>query len=67
MLKSAIMPDTFQCEECGGIFNKSLSEEEAEAEAKVIFGVDNASTAEGMAIVCDDCFGAIMTSLSAKA
>lgn len=48
--------DTFTCAICGGTFAKGWSDEEANAEAQGIFGVDNASKSQEMAVICDDCF-----------
>jgi hypothetical protein len=52
--------ETFTCEMCGGTFEKGCSDDEANAEAKANFGVDNASTHEGMATVCDPCYEKLM-------
>lgn len=50
------MTGTFTCAACGGTFPKAWSEAEAEAEAVAVWGVEDAMTADGMAIVCDDCY-----------
>lgn len=55
----------YTCEECGGVFNKTLDDEVAEAEALEVFGVPNASTNPAMAEVCDDCYRVIMAGLRA--
>lgn len=49
-----------RCEECGGVFEKQISDDEANAEALRIWGVPNASRQSHMAVVCDDCFNEIM-------
>lgn len=50
-------PNEFKCDECGGVFEKGWSDEEAYAEQENNFGdMPN----EQMAIVCDDCFKEIM-------
>jgi len=46
----------FKCAVCGGIFEKSRTDEEANEEAKNIWGVDNADKNNDMVLVCDDCF-----------
>jgi hypothetical protein len=51
-------PETFTCMECGGTFNLSRPDEEAQREAVENFGVRG--DAPGMAIVCDDCYHEIM-------
>ncbi len=49
---------TFTCAECGGTFEQGRPDEEAHAEAVRDFG--RRGDAPGMAIVCDDCYDAIM-------
>lgn len=44
----------FQCEDCGNIYEKGWTNEEASAESQAAFGI-----ATG-AIVCDDCYNKIM-------
>ena len=51
----------YQCESCGGIFEKEQSDECAQKEAAKIFG----EYAEDMAIVCDDCYKKIMKNADA--
>ena len=46
----------YKCEACGKIYEKGLSDKDANKEAKKIWGVDNASKDKNMAIICDDCF-----------
>lgn len=53
-------PTEYTCDLCGGVFEKARSDDEAEGEALQVFGVPNASTDPGMAVVCDDCFEIIM-------
>ncbi len=55
--------EEFTCDECGGVFTKGWSDEEAEAEARDFFG-EGPSLLEGytaasdpdMAVVCDVCW-----------
>lgn len=52
-------PGCFTCARCGGEFVKERdgwSEEQAEAEALAVFGVERASEDPEMAPVCDDCW-----------
>ena len=51
---------TYTCEECGGTFDSIRSDEEAEREAENLWGVKDAASNPGMAIVCDECFKAII-------
>lgn len=54
-------PESFTCSACGGVFACAATEAEADAEALAVWGVADASTKpEQMAIVCRDCFVAIM-------
>lgn len=46
----------FRCANCGKVYEKDWSDEEAEDEAKEIWGVGNASTDERMSVICDSCF-----------
>jgi hypothetical protein len=46
----------FTCDMCGGTFEDGWTEEEANAEAKENWGIDNASETAGMSVVCDDCY-----------
>lgn len=57
----------FRCDQCGGVFEKKRTDEDAEAEAKNLWGVENASTAPGMAVVCDECYREIMSDLDDEA
>lgn len=43
----------FTCEECGGTFDKAMSDEEARAEKLHNFGP---AFADDCAIICDDCY-----------
>lgn len=47
---------TYTCAQCGKTFDSEWTDEEAEAEAQNLFGVENASKHPGMEIVCDGCF-----------
>jgi len=44
--------EPYTCDNCGGLFTKTWSDEEAMAEAEAL--------EEGLGIVCDDCFQVIM-------
>jgi rubredoxin len=46
---------TYVCAKCGGTFEKMVPDEEADAEARKIFG----AVTDDMALVCDDCFQAL--------
>lgn len=48
--------DEFTCGMCKGSFTKARSEDEANAEAKELFGIERASENAEAAVVCDDCF-----------
>lgn len=48
--------ETFTCEMCRQTFPKGRPDEEANAEAEELWGVENASEDAEMAVVCDDCF-----------
>lgn len=47
----------FICEQCGGVFDKEVTDEEAMKESKEIFGDIPQNQ---LAIVCDDCFKKVM-------
>ena len=49
--------DTYKCAVCGGVFEKGLTEEEAQAELKENFGDIPVSECD---IVCDDCYQEIV-------
>jgi hypothetical protein len=46
----------YLCANCNVVFESEWSDEEANAETKEYFGVDNASQRDDMVVVCDDCF-----------
>lgn len=46
----------YRCAACGGSFNASWSDEEANAEAEKFWGVTKAKEDARMVVVCDDCF-----------
>ena len=48
----------YQCADCGGIFEKGRSDEEAKNEAKELFGIEDEDIEQGndVAVICDDCF-----------
>lgn len=50
-----IKSNQYQCENCGGIFEKVRSDEEAQAEAEQEFPGET-----DLAIVCDECYKEIM-------
>ena len=50
------MADTYKCSVCGGIFEKELSEEEAEKQLEEEFP---GYTKDECEIVCDDCYKAM--------
>lgn len=50
----------YTCAQCGGTFNRASDDAPAIAEAARDFGVPDASTDPRMAIVCDDCYRALM-------
>jgi hypothetical protein len=47
------MTETFTCEMCGGNYEKGWSDEEAEAEAKALFGE---LALQDRVVVCEDCY-----------
>jgi hypothetical protein len=53
------MSDTFKCNFCKGTFSKG-SEELANEEALINFGIEKASERDDMAIVCDECYKVII-------
>jgi hypothetical protein len=53
-----IGPNEYRCDECGGVFEKGWSDEEAHEEERAIFGRE--IPVERRACVCDDCFNRIM-------
>lgn len=55
--------ETYQCALCGGTFEKGRSDEDAVAEAKKLFGVDNANTDPSMLVICDPCFQTEMSTI----
>jgi DNA-directed RNA polymerase subunit RPC12/RpoP len=46
----------FRCGMCGGTFEQLRTDEEAEEEARRLYGVDKASTDPDMGVVCHDCW-----------
>lgn len=53
-------PQQYQCEQCGGIFDKGWEDADANHEAQDLWGVENAQAHQDFAVVCDDCFQAFM-------
>lgn len=52
------MSDTYRCAECGGIFEKGWTDDEALQEYEAIFSASEKATPA--AVVCDDCYQKIM-------
>ncbi len=52
-----VAPVEYRCAQCGGVFESDWSNDEAIAEAAVLFPSDKPSD---MAIVCDDCFNSLI-------
>lgn len=52
--------DEYKCEQCGGEFLKTRSDEEAAEESKDIWGE---FSEDDLAMVCDDCFKEMMGGL----
>lgn len=50
--------EPYTCGNCGGIFTKTWSDEEAMAEARSLFPAEDLE--DGIGIVCDGCFRVIM-------
>lgn len=46
----------FKCAWCGESFESDWSDAEANAEAEAVWGVEQASAREDMAVVCDPCW-----------
>lgn len=57
------MNSTFTCADCGGVFDMAWSDEEARAESKEQWG-DIPS--DDLAVVCDDCYQALMANVRAS-
>lgn len=58
------MGKEFKCEHCGGTFETTWSEEEADEEMKQMFGD---VPKEEQAVICDDCYKAMMSWYAAGA
>lgn len=54
-----VLVDEFLCANCGKTFERGWSDEEAQAEAESLIPADQFEES-GTAVVCDDCFKAIM-------
>jgi hypothetical protein len=54
----------FKCAVCGGTFEKTRSDDEAMVETNSVFSPSE--RAEGLAIVCDDCFKKFMAHIQAN-
>lgn len=50
----------YTCEQCGGTFMSERSQSDAAIEAEELWGVKDAPNDPGMAIICDECFKALM-------
>jgi DNA-directed RNA polymerase subunit RPC12/RpoP len=51
---------TYTCAACGQTFNNGWTDADAEREAKQVFGVSGARHRSDMAVVCDDCYKAMI-------
>ncbi|KKL81312.1 hypothetical protein LCGC14_1995980 [marine sediment metagenome] len=60
------MSATYACEQCGGTFTDTWTEEEALAEAATLW-TNEERERSGMARVCEDCFNEIMERLGRSA
>jgi len=49
----------YRCAACGGTFEEAWTDEEANAEARDVFGMDHEQDPT-MALVCDDCYKAMI-------
>lgn len=59
------MPTDFVCDECGGLFLKGWSDEEADQERLEVFG-ERAEDEEEDAILCDTCYRKVLGDLIKK-
>lgn len=50
------MDNKFTCSICGETYDKLWSDDEANKEAEELWGVENASINDDMAVICDDCW-----------
>lgn len=55
------MAAKYQCAECQGIFEMAISDDEAKAEFKKLWGFD--PPPDSTSIVCDDCYEALLKRL----
>ena len=46
----------YTCALCNGVFQAAWNDDEANREAKEIWGVDRASESDDFTVVCDSCF-----------
>lgn len=51
--KTELKPNEFRCCECGGIFEKGWTEEEAIEEQRIVF---NEEPKDDDVVMCDDCY-----------
>jgi len=51
-----LAPDEYRCADCGGVFRRVTPDAEANEEALLLFGIENASESEGVDLICDECF-----------
>ncbi len=56
--------DEFTCDDCGGVFNKTRSEEDVREEFEGVFEEYIDLPDEDLAIVCDDCWKKYQTTLN---
>ena len=53
-----LAPNEYECSVCGNVYEKGWTDEEATAEREEVWGPE--FTNEDCAIVCDDCYKAMM-------
>lgn len=60
VLPKTLKDNEFRCEDCGNVYEKGWSDEEASKESQIAFGITTG------AVVCDDCYNKIMYNRSTK-
>lgn len=58
-MPETLLPSEYECAECGGIFTKAWSDEEAQAEADALWTPEELAE-EGEAVICQVCFDEFM-------
>jgi hypothetical protein len=53
------MAESYTCQSCGGVFEKTRSDEDAMREANALFS-PNELASEGVALVCHECWEEFM-------